>query len=172
MVLLLSPEAYKQLLEVSIVSLAPNTQHAYASGLLHFTRFCNSHEVSENLRMPTSSELLAAFLGNLAAHHVSYDCTKNWMLGLHFWHSLHGAPWNGKTSQVDIVRKGVKKLVPAQHPPHLLLCSICMHYDSTCPHQIQKMSLSWHWQKPLLGALVGWVRQLPHPCGCLIPIIM
>ncbi|KAF8239621.1 hypothetical protein L208DRAFT_1236485, partial [Tricholoma matsutake] len=112
-------EAYEQLLEVSVASLVPNTQHSYASGLLHFTQFCDCHEVSEDLWMPTSSELLAAFLANVAAHQVSYDCAKNWMSGLHFWHSLHGAPWNGKTSQVDIVHKGVEKLVPAtsQHPP-------------------------------------------------------
>ncbi|KAF8230805.1 hypothetical protein L208DRAFT_1280018, partial [Tricholoma matsutake] len=102
-------------------SLVPNTQCFYASGLLHFTQFCNCHEVSKDLWMPASSELLAAFLANVATHQVSYDCAKNWMSGLHFWHSCHGAPWNGKTSQVDIVHKGVKKLVPAtsQCPPRV-----------------------------------------------------
>ncbi|KAF8229001.1 hypothetical protein L208DRAFT_1483633 [Tricholoma matsutake] len=109
---LLGSEAY-ELLDVSIASLAPNTQCSYASGLLHFTQFCDSHEVSEELQMLASGDLLAGFLANVAAHRVSYDCAKNWMSGLQFWHSLHGAPWNGKTSQVDIVHKGVKKHVPA-----------------------------------------------------------
>lgn len=57
---LLCSEAYERLLEVSVTSLAPNTQRAYASSLLRFTQFCDNHKVSEDLRMPASSELLAA----------------------------------------------------------------------------------------------------------------
>ncbi|KAF8226973.1 hypothetical protein L208DRAFT_1299161, partial [Tricholoma matsutake] len=122
------------LLEVSIASLAVNTQQSYASGLLHFAQFCDSHEVSEELQMPASSELLVAFLANVAAHRVSYDCAKNWMSGLQFWHSLHGAPWNGKTSQVDVVPKVVKNLcqpLPIACLSLQLLCSTCMQHLST-----------------------------------------
>ena len=116
---LLCSGAYQQLLDIAIASLAPNTQCSYALGLLRFTQFCDSHDVPEELWMPASGELLAAFLANVTVGQISYDCAKNWMSGLQFWHSLHGAPWNGKASQVDIVCKGVRKLVPAtsQHPP-------------------------------------------------------
>jgi hypothetical protein len=72
--------------------------------------------------MPTSSELLAAFLAN-AARTVSISAANSWMAGLHYWHSVNGADWHGGESDVlHHVHRGLSKLTPpsskrAKRPP-------------------------------------------------------
>jgi len=84
--------------------------------------------------MPAPSELLALF----SAHHAGCTSDKtlnNWLTGLHFWHTVNGAPWNSD-SMLHHVRRGFSKLVPplsrcAKRPPVTLeaLCILHDHLD-------------------------------------------
>ncbi|KAG1746870.1 hypothetical protein EDB19DRAFT_1582231, partial [Suillus lakei] len=75
----------------------------YGAGLLHFTQFCDLHNIPKPSHMPASPELLAAFLAN-AAGTVSSSAANSWMAGLHYWHSINGADWHGG--------EGLSKLTP------------------------------------------------------------
>jgi hypothetical protein len=78
--------------------------------------------VPEVDRMPASGLLLAAFAATGCAT-VFQSCVDSWIAGLHFWHVLNGAEWNGNTSELLAkVKTGVSKMVPPssirdKHPP-------------------------------------------------------
>ncbi|PPQ90027.1 hypothetical protein CVT25_000799 [Psilocybe cyanescens] len=61
--------------------------------------------------MPASESLLCAFSVTKAAGKESLSCLGNWLAGIHFWHSLNGAPWHGDNA-LRIAKAGVRKLVP------------------------------------------------------------
>jgi len=115
-------------------SLDSRTCSNYGAGLLRFTQFCDNNKIPELDHMPASSELLALF----SAHHAGRTSDKtlnNWFAGLHFWHTVNGAPWNGD-SMLHHVHCGFSKLVPpssrrAKRPPVTLeaLCILHDHLD-------------------------------------------
>lgn len=89
-----SHSAVFRLFQVMIQSLDSSTHSNYGAGLLRFTQFCDEQGINESLRVPASAELLSLF----AAHHAGRASGKtlnNWLAGLHFWHIVNGAPWNG-----------------------------------------------------------------------------
>lgn len=100
-------------------SLDVNTRSNYGAGLLRFTQFCDQLSIPEVDCMPASSELLALF----AAHHagqLSDKTLNNWLAGLHFWHIVNGALWNGD-DMLHHVRRGFTKLVPPSKGLNVLL---------------------------------------------------
>lgn len=110
----------RKLFEVMVYSLDQSTRDGYGAGLLRFTQFCDKAGVSEEDRMPASSVLLSGFAAD-AAGKVASTTVDNWFAGIHFWHTINGAAWNGDV-MLQQVRKGVKKLVPisskrAKRPP-------------------------------------------------------
>ena len=120
-----------RLFQVMIQSLDTTTRSNYGAGLLRFTQFCDDQGIDESLRMPASSELLALF----AAHHAGLASGKtlnNWLAGLHFWHIVNGATWNGD-DMLHHVRRGFTKLVPpsskrAKRPP-VTIDALCVLHD-------------------------------------------
>lgn len=66
-----------------------NTIHStYSVGLLKFTQFCNKNNVPEDVQMPVSEVLLAAFCSAHAGS-VSDSTVNNRLAELHFWHNIH-----------------------------------------------------------------------------------
>lgn len=104
-----------------LFSLDMRTRSVYGAGLLRFTQYCDSRQVLETDRMPASEILLTGFATVMAAGKVARTTLDNWLAGLHFWHTINGAPWHGK-DMLRTVKNGVSKLVPdtskrAKRPP-------------------------------------------------------
>ena len=102
-----------RVVQVALASLAPATRKTYGSGLLRFSQFCDLHNISEVERMPASAQLLASFLAELAAGSVAHETAKNWLAGVHFWHTIYDAKWHGNRDLVSAVKGGVKKMAPS-----------------------------------------------------------
>lgn len=104
-----------------LFSLDKSTHSVYGAGLLRFTQYCDSRNVPEHLRMPASEILIAGFATVMAAGKVSQSTLNSWLAGLHFWHTVNGAPWHGH-DMLRTVKNGIAKLVPdcskrAKRPP-------------------------------------------------------
>lgn len=70
--------------------------------------------------MPASESLIASFIA-FHAGKVASSTIDNWLAGLHFWHTINGALWNGGDI-LSRAKKGAQKLVPisskrAKRPP-------------------------------------------------------
>jgi hypothetical protein len=115
------PESHlTRLFEVMAFSLDQSTRDGYASGLLRFTQYCDNINIPEVDRMPASEPLLASFIA-FHAGKVASSTIDNWLAGLHFWHTINGAQWNGGDI-LSRAKKGAQKLVPisskrAKRPP-------------------------------------------------------
>lgn len=112
--------AVLKLFQVMICSLDEATRSNYGAGLLRFTQFCDLHSIPEAQRMPASSNLISSFAAS-AAGHLSPNTLNNWMAGMHFWHIVNNAVWNGD-DMLHHVRRGVAKMCPpeskrAKRPP-------------------------------------------------------
>jgi len=116
-----------QLLDAMLVSVEIKTHENYRSDLLWFHQYCDSQKIHEKLHMPTSDHLLALSIASWAGK-VAGTTVQNWPVGLHFWHNLHGTPWNGH-SLVCSAMAGLTKLVPStsKRPHHLPVTLECMH---------------------------------------------
>jgi len=95
-----------------IQPLGKDTRSNSGAGLLRFTQFCDNINIPESERMPASADLPSAFLSN-AAGTISNSTANSWMAGLHYWHTVNGAIWNGADSDLlRHLRRGLVKLVP------------------------------------------------------------
>lgn len=99
------------LLDVMLASIEVKTRENYGAGLLRFHQYCDSRRIPESLRMPAPDFLLASFVASWAGK-VSGSTVQNWLSGVHFWHNIHGASWNGRTL-VRAATAGLGKVVPA-----------------------------------------------------------
>src|SRR6266481_5835967 len=63
-------------------SVIPGTLSNYATGLSHFTNFCDEYNVPETLHMPASEQLLILFIIAHGASHVTNGTMKHWLLSL------------------------------------------------------------------------------------------
>ncbi|TFK45707.1 hypothetical protein OE88DRAFT_1784038, partial [Heliocybe sulcata] len=119
--ILLGNQTTDKLFHTLLSSLDHSTRQEYGGGLLRFAQFCDDHNIDEDSRMPASEELLAAFISEKAAGSRSDSAVQNWLQGLHFWHKVNGAPWQG-AELVKQTLKGIWKMVPStsrrvKHPP-------------------------------------------------------
>lgn len=89
-----SPSVADNTFRIMVSSLERASLKNYGAGLLRFTQFCDSCQVSEDARMPASDSLLASFVAD-AAGAVSMSTVNTWIAGLSFWHTVNGAPWLG-----------------------------------------------------------------------------
>jgi hypothetical protein len=109
-----------KLFQVMLCSLDQDTRSNYGAGLLRFTQYCDRNNIPETDRMPASESLLSTFAAS-AAGHLSDKTLASWLAGLHYWHTVNGAPWHGN-DMLHHVRRGFAKLVPpsskrAKRPP-------------------------------------------------------
>ena len=105
-------------LEVLAASVEPSTRRNYGTGLLRFTQFCDRHNISETLRMPASELLLALFVAEEGAGHVSGGTIASWLSGLQLWHTFNNAAWVGG-QVLRQTRTGASALAPlsSSRPP-------------------------------------------------------
>ncbi|KAF9221247.1 hypothetical protein BS17DRAFT_797242 [Gyrodon lividus] len=101
-------------------SLDEDTYGNYNAGLLHFTQFCDSQNISEADHMPALASLLSAF-ASAHAGTISDKTVSKWPASLHFWHVINHAEWNAN-NMLHHVHHGITKMVPpsskcAKHPP-------------------------------------------------------
>ena len=173
-----SHSAVFRLFQVMIQSLDATTRSNYGAGLLRFTQFCDDQGIDESLRMPALSELLALF----AAHHAGLASGKtlnNWLAGLHFWHVVNGAPWNGD-DMLHHVRRGFTKLIPpsskqAKRPPVTIdaLCILhnCLDLANTFDAAVWALASVVFWsccRSALFPGLSSFFHLLPCSLGELL----
>ncbi|KAG1777110.1 DNA breaking-rejoining enzyme [Suillus placidus] len=119
--------------DVMLISVELKTRENYGARLLRFHQYCDLRHILENCRMPASDHLLALFIASWAGK-VAITTAQNWLVGLHFWHNLHGAPWLGHTI-LRTATAGLRKVVTEslkrpRHPPvtlehmHALFCGL------------------------------------------------
>ncbi|KAG0694632.1 DNA breaking-rejoining enzyme [Suillus ampliporus] len=94
-----------------LASIETKTHKNYGAGLLRFHQYCDERKIPETHRMPAPEFLLASFISSWAGK-VTTSTAQNWLAGIHFWHTLHGAQWNGH-STLKSATSGLAKLVPA-----------------------------------------------------------
>ncbi|KAJ7455407.1 hypothetical protein FB451DRAFT_1277716 [Mycena latifolia] len=67
--------------------------------------------------MPASRLLLAAFVAD-AIGTCTGSCIRNWLSGLHLWHTYNDAPWHGDEGWLPELRKSAEKAgVSFKRPP-------------------------------------------------------
>lgn len=91
---------------------ARSTQEAYGSGILAYHVYCDSKSIAEDLRAPASSELVSAFISDLAGYYSGKTIT-GYIHGVRAWHILHGIKWLLEEDQIDALMKAAKNLTPA-----------------------------------------------------------
>lgn len=91
---------------------ARSTQEVYGSGILAYHVYCDSKSITEDLRAPASSELVSAFISDLAGYYSGKTIT-GYIHGVRAWHILHGIKWLLEEDQIDALMKAAKNLTPA-----------------------------------------------------------
>lgn len=91
---------------------ARSTQETYGSGILAYHIYCDSKSIAEDLRAPASSELVSAFISDLAGCYSGKTIT-GYVHGVRAWHILHGIKWSLEEDQIDALLKAAKNLTPA-----------------------------------------------------------
>lgn len=89
--------------------LAPHTKSAYGAGILRFTQFCDTWDISEADRMPASPLLLVTFISHYAGS-FSGSTFNLWLSGLRAWHIAKRAPWYGDNELVKLARTAATRL--------------------------------------------------------------
>jgi hypothetical protein len=89
----LSDSDLDHILSVINVSWTQGTRKTYSAGLLVYHVFCDTHNISEELRCPATPLL-------------------NYIFGICVWHILHGIPWTMDDMQVKAALKGAAALAP------------------------------------------------------------
>ncbi|KAG2158663.1 uncharacterized protein EDB93DRAFT_1076560, partial [Suillus bovinus] len=79
--------------QVMICSLDADMHSNYGAGLLCFTQFCDSIDISEAKHMPASEALISQFTAAYTGT-FSDKTLNNWLAGLQFWHIINGATWH------------------------------------------------------------------------------
>ncbi|KAJ7048732.1 hypothetical protein C8F01DRAFT_918387, partial [Mycena amicta] len=93
------------------------TRESYGAGLLRFNQFCDREQIAESSRMPADRLLLAAFVAD-ALGTCTGKCIRNWLNGLHLWHTFNDAPWHGNEGFLPALkRSGDRSGVPFKRPP-------------------------------------------------------
>ncbi|KAG2748866.1 hypothetical protein P692DRAFT_20683728, partial [Suillus brevipes Sb2] len=117
-------EDAQRIQNVMIHAWAGSTQEAYGSGILAFHVYCDSKSIGEPSRAPASSELIAAFISDLAGSY-SGKTIASYVHGVRAWHILHGKSWSLDDDRIDTMLKAAKNLTPSsskrkKRPPYTI----------------------------------------------------
>ena len=88
-----------------------DTCEAYSTGLLMWHCFCDSRQVPEQERAPSSQALISAFIAHMAAAY-SGKTISNYLHGVRAWHILHSIPWHLDKGEMDTMLRAADKLTP------------------------------------------------------------
>ncbi|KIJ08907.1 hypothetical protein PAXINDRAFT_88216 [Paxillus involutus ATCC 200175] len=164
-----------------IRSLDQDTRSNYGAGLLRFTQYCDSCNIPEADRMPASENLIAAFAASHAAT-ASDKTLNNWLAGLHFWHTVNGATWQG-ADMLRAVRRSFTKMVPSSSQrtkrPPVTIEALCILHDNLNPQSpynvaVGAVALTAFWSCCRLGELTvrdrNFFDTLKHVSRSVLPL--
>jgi len=69
----------------------------YATGLSHFTKFCDCFNIPEDECIPAYECLLSTFITMHGTGSVAKWAIKTWLSGVELLHHINSAPWLGGT---------------------------------------------------------------------------
>ncbi|KAG1744195.1 hypothetical protein EDB19DRAFT_1578610, partial [Suillus lakei] len=125
--------------DVMIHAWAGSTQEAYGSGILAYHVYCDSNSINEAMRTPTSSELISAFISDLAGSY-SGKTISSYVHGICAWHILHRKSWSLDDDKIDAMLRAAKNLTPSssrrkKRPPYTVafITSILQKLDPNNP---------------------------------------
>ncbi|KAG1873415.1 DNA breaking-rejoining enzyme [Suillus tomentosus] len=149
------------LFDVILISVEPKTRENYGVGLLRFHQFCDSISIPEDKRLPASEHLIAAFISSWAGR-VAETTADNWLAGLHFWHQINGAHWNGH-ALLRRAKQGLAKVVPdtskrPRRPPvtleHMHTLFRCLDLSNSFDAAVYSTASVAFWSCCRLGELI------------------
>jgi hypothetical protein len=118
---------------------AGSTQEAYGSGILAYHVYCDSNSINEAMRAPASSELISAFISDLAGSY-SGKTISSYVHSIRAWHILHGKSWSLDDDKIDAMLRAAKNLTPSssrrkKRPPYTVafITSILQKLDPNNP---------------------------------------
>ncbi|KAJ7269990.1 hypothetical protein B0H12DRAFT_1009293 [Mycena haematopus] len=85
-----------------------DTRSSYGAGLLRFHQWCNTNHITEDARLPASRALLIGFVSD-AIGTCTGKCIRNWLNGLHLWHTYNGLAWHGDEAFLPGLKKAADK---------------------------------------------------------------
>ena len=100
-----------RIIEAIVSSYAQGTRESYGAGLLVFHVFCDARGVAEEQRAPASQVLLLAFIANCVGIYAG-PTVRNYVAGVHAWHTLHGAAWAMGEDELKALLKGADRRAP------------------------------------------------------------
>ncbi|KAJ7241314.1 hypothetical protein B0H12DRAFT_1237040 [Mycena haematopus] len=85
-----------------------DTRGSYGAGLLRFHQWCDINGITEDARLPASRALLIGFVSD-AIGTCTGKCIRNWLNGLHLWHTYNGLAWHGDEAFLPGLKKAADK---------------------------------------------------------------
>ncbi|KAG6327913.1 hypothetical protein ID866_11176 [Astraeus odoratus] len=104
-------DMHDQVQSVILQGWAKSTKLAYGTGLLVYHVFCDSRDIPETDRTPTSSALISMFVSALAGSYAG-QTIQGYVYRVHAWHTLNSLPWSLHECQINTMLKGAVKLAP------------------------------------------------------------
>ncbi|KAJ7090714.1 hypothetical protein C8R44DRAFT_835940 [Mycena epipterygia] len=148
---------YEALLQTHV----SETCESYGAGLLRFHQFCDREGIGESVRMPADRFLLTAFIAD-AIGSCTGKCIRNWLNGLHLWHTYNDAPWHGDDGWLPMLKKSADKVgVSFKRPPcgpitssHLRVFRASLDLNSPFGAASWSAALAAYWGCRRLGKLL------------------
>ncbi|KAH9924514.1 uncharacterized protein B0H18DRAFT_877753 [Fomitopsis serialis] len=101
----------ERILLTTVSAYATGTRESYGAGLLAFHAFCDARDFEERLRAPASHTLILTFIANCAGIY-SGATVRNYVAGVHAWHTIHGQHWRIHADELNALLKGADRLAP------------------------------------------------------------
>jgi len=91
---------------------ASSTRESYSAGVLVYHVYCDKKGIPEELRAPTSQDIITSLVASLAGSY-SGSTISNYVHGVRAWHVLHGLSWKPDRLELDAVLKAAERLAPS-----------------------------------------------------------
>src|SRR5271156_3387095 len=91
---------------------ASSTYESYSAGVLVYHVFCDKKGIPEELRAPTSQDIISSLVASLAGSY-SGSTISNYVHGICSWHILHGLQWKPDPLELEAVLRAAERLTPS-----------------------------------------------------------
>jgi hypothetical protein len=91
---------------------ASSTRESYSAGLLVYHVYCDKKGIPEELRAPTSQDVITSLVASLAGSY-SGSTISNYIHGIRAWHILHGLQWRPDRLELEAVLRAAERLTPS-----------------------------------------------------------
>ncbi|KAF8797829.1 hypothetical protein BYT27DRAFT_7041133, partial [Phlegmacium glaucopus] len=104
------------------------TINRYSSTIREFTRFCDSEDIPNHLRLPADEFVLCAFAASSAGRHAG-NTARGRISAIKAWHTIHNVEWKG-SARLRYVLNGVDRLAPAKSikPPRIPINAVMLSH--------------------------------------------